>query len=99
MVSHFVIRRATTPDRDMVLRIAAAGMQEFGLVPDVSRLDALLAFTTDARAAEWKLFASSFVGGISSRPQAADAARDLIAFLKSPAAVRVMCSQGMEPLF
>ena len=42
---------------------------------------------------------SSFVGGISSRAKAADAARDLIMFLKSPAAVKVMRDQGMEPLF
>jgi GNAT superfamily N-acetyltransferase len=36
----FVIRTATTADRQAVLRIAAAGMQQFGLVPDFAGLDA-----------------------------------------------------------
>jgi ABC-type molybdate transport system substrate-binding protein len=42
---------------------------------------------------------SSFVGAISSQAQAPEAARDLMAFLKTPAAVKVMRAQGMEPLF
>jgi len=37
-----VIRTATAADREVVLRIAAAGMQQFGLVPDFAGLDAEL---------------------------------------------------------
>ncbi len=40
MVGDFVIRRATTADREAVLTIAAAGMREFGLEPDFGGLDA-----------------------------------------------------------
>ncbi len=40
MASHFVIRRATTPDREVVLPTVAAWMQESGLVTDFSGLDA-----------------------------------------------------------
>jgi GNAT superfamily N-acetyltransferase len=39
MVRSLVIRRATTDDREAVLGIATAGMQEFGLVPDFDGLD------------------------------------------------------------
>src|SRR5215470_2867938 len=39
MVRSLVIRRATTGDREAVLGIATAGMQEFGLVPDFAGLD------------------------------------------------------------
>ena len=42
MFDDFVIRTATTADREAVLRIAAAGMQQFGLVPDFAGLDAEL---------------------------------------------------------
>ena len=39
MVRDLVIRRAITDDREAVLGIATAGMQEFGLVPDFAGLD------------------------------------------------------------
>ena len=39
MVRNLVIRRATTADREAVLATAAAGMEEFGLVPDFAGLD------------------------------------------------------------
>src|SRR5215475_11305871 len=39
MVRDLVIRGAISADREAVLRIAAAGMQEFGLVPDFGGLD------------------------------------------------------------
>ena len=42
MFHDFVIRAATTADREAVLRIAAAGMQQFGLMPDFAGLDAEL---------------------------------------------------------
>jgi molybdate transport system substrate-binding protein len=42
---------------------------------------------------------TSLVGAISSQGQAPEAARDLIAFLKTPAAVKVMRARGTEPLF
>jgi molybdate transport system substrate-binding protein len=38
-----------------------------------------------------------FTAGISSKSNASGAARDLIKFLTSPAAIRVIKSQGMEP--
>jgi len=42
MVRDLIVRGALTADRETVLRIAAAGMQEFGLVPDFGGLDAEL---------------------------------------------------------
>ncbi len=42
MPHDITIRRATVADRGAVLRIAAEGMHEFGLVPDFAGLDAEL---------------------------------------------------------
>jgi len=42
MVADFVIRKATAADREAVLRVAAAGMREFGLTPDFTGLVAEL---------------------------------------------------------
>jgi GNAT superfamily N-acetyltransferase len=42
LLHDFVIRAATTADREAILRIAAAGMHQFGLVPDFAGLDAEL---------------------------------------------------------
>src|SRR4029077_797174 len=42
-------------------------------------------------------FYTTFTAGISTNAKAPDAARDLIKFLTSPAAIPVIRSQGMEP--
>ena len=39
----------------------------------------------------------TFTGGISATSKSIDAAKELMAVLKSPAAIGVMRSQGMEP--
>ncbi len=45
----FVIRRAVVGDREAALRIAAAGMREFGLEPDFHGLDADLGLLGEER--------------------------------------------------
>jgi molybdate transport system substrate-binding protein len=42
---------------------------------------------------------TAFVAAISSQTKSPDAARDLIIFLKRPETVRIICAQGMDPLF
>jgi molybdate transport system substrate-binding protein len=42
---------------------------------------------------------TSFGGAVSASTKAPDAARDLIKFLKSAEAVKVIRAQGMTPLF
>ena len=42
---------------------------------------------------------TSFGGAVSASTKAPDAARDLITFLKSAEAVKVIRAQGMSPLF
>jgi GNAT superfamily N-acetyltransferase len=49
MPSDFVVRRAIVGDREAVQRIAAAGMREFGVVPDFGGLDAELAHLGEER--------------------------------------------------
>ena len=41
---------------------------------------------------------TNFDGAVSAASKAADASRDLLKFLKGPAAVRVIKDQGMEPI-
>jgi ABC-type molybdate transport system substrate-binding protein len=41
---------------------------------------------------------ATFGGAVSATSKAADAARALLAFLKSPAAIAVIKAQGMEPI-
>jgi hypothetical protein len=41
---------------------------------------------------------TDFGGAISAGSKASDAARDLLMFLKSPTAIRVIKAQGMEPI-
>jgi len=90
--------KSVIPNADIVSELVAKGEVELGIIvvtqilttPGVELVGPL---PPDLR------ITSSFVGGISSRAKAADAARDLIAFLKSPAAVKVMRNQGMGPLF
>jgi len=50
MLDDLVIRRATAADREAVLRVAAAGMCEFGLAPDFAGLDAELGRIGEDRA-------------------------------------------------
>ncbi len=50
MLDDVVIRRATAADREAVLRVAAAGMCEFGLAPDFPGLDAELGRIGEDRA-------------------------------------------------
>lgn len=42
MLDDFIVRSATLADREAVLRVAAEGMREFGLMPDFPGLDAEL---------------------------------------------------------
>ena len=39
-----------------------------------------------------------FGGAVSAGSKASNAARDLLTFLKTPAAIRVIKAQGMEPI-
>jgi hypothetical protein len=41
---------------------------------------------------------TAFWGAVSAGSKASDAARDLLTFLKSPTAIRVIKAQGMEPI-
>jgi hypothetical protein len=41
---------------------------------------------------------TTFGGAVSAGSKASDAARDLLMFLKSPTAIRVIKAQGVEPI-
>ena len=90
--------KSVIPNADIVSELVAKGEVELGIIVVTQILTTPGVELVGPLPPELRI-TSSFVGGISSRAEAADAARDLIAFLKSPAAVSVMRTQGMEPLF
>ena len=89
--------RTTIPKSDIVAELVAKGEVELAIsaitqaytVPGVALAGPLPAEIQ---------FYVPFGGAVSASSQAPDAARALLAFLKSAAAVRVIKAQGMEPL-
>jgi molybdate transport system substrate-binding protein len=88
--------KLTRPATDIVSELVSRGEIELGIVVITQIL------TTEGVALAGPLPSDiqsyiMFTGGISATSTSIDAARDLLAALKSPQAVRVMESQGMEP--
>lgn len=88
--------KLTLPETDIVSDLVSRGEIELGIVVITQIL------TTDGVALAGPLPSEiqsyiTFTGGISATSKSIDAAKDLIAALKSPLAGRVMKSQGMEP--
>lgn len=90
--------KSVVPDADIVSELVAKGEVELGIIVVTQILTTPGVELVGPLPAELRI-TSSFVGAISSQAKAPQAARDLIAFLKSPAAVKVLRAQGMEPLF
>jgi molybdate transport system substrate-binding protein len=95
-VADTIRSKLTLPETDIVSELVARGDVELGIVVITQIL------TTPGVALAGPLPPEiqahiTFVGGISAESKFIDAAKDLMAFLKSPAAISVMRSQGMEP--
>jgi molybdate transport system substrate-binding protein len=86
------------PDADIVSELVAKGEVELGIIVVTQILTTPGVELVGPLPRELRL-TSSFAAAISSQSNAPNAARDLLAFLKTAAAVRVMREQGMEPLF
>ena len=94
-----VLRAKTViPDADIVSELVAKGKVELGIIVVTQIMTTPGVELVGALPPELRI-TSQFVGGISTKSKAPDAARELIAFLKSPKAVEVMRKQGMEPMF
>jgi len=88
--------KLTLPETDIVSELVRRGEIELGIVVITQIL------TTDGVALAGPLPAEiqsyiTFTGGISAKSKSIDAAKELMTVLKSPAAIDVMRSQGMEP--
>ena len=88
--------RLTLPETDIVAQLVSRGEVELGIVVITQIL------TTDGVSLAGPLPSEiqsyiTFTGGIGADSKSIDAAQALIRALKSPAAISVMRSQGMDP--
>lgn len=88
--------RLTLPETDIVSELVSRGEVELGIVVITQILTTRGVTLAGPLPPEIQSFVT-FTGGISATSTSVDAARELMAFLKSPTATRVMRSQGMEP--
>jgi molybdate transport system substrate-binding protein len=90
--------KTVIPDADIVSELVAKGEIELGIIVITQILTTPGVELVGPLPPELRL-TSSFAGAISSQSTVPNAARDLLAFLKTPMAVKVIREQGMEPLF
>jgi molybdate transport system substrate-binding protein len=95
-IAETIRSKLTLPETDIVSELVSRGEIELGIVVITQIL------TTEGVALAGPLPSDiqsyiTFTGGISASSKSIDAARELIEVLKSPAAIGVMRSQGMEP--
>jgi len=90
--------KSIVPDADIVSELVAKGEVELGIIVITQILTTPGVELVGPLPSELRI-SSLFAAAISAQSKAPDAARDLIAFLKTPTAVKVMRAQGMEPLF
>jgi molybdate transport system substrate-binding protein len=88
--------KLTLPETDIVSELVSRGEVELGIVVITQILTTRGVALAGPLPPEIQAYIT-FTGGISAHSTSVDAARELMAFLKSPAAARVMSSQGMEP--
>lgn len=89
--------RVVRPDGDIVSELVARGDVEIGMVV-VTQILTTPGVTLVGPLPEAIQNYVVFSAGISSRSQAAAAAKDLLVFLASPAARAVMRTQGLQPM-
>jgi molybdate transport system substrate-binding protein len=88
--------KVTIPTTDIVSELVAKGEIELGVVVITQILTTPGVELVGPLPPEIQYY-TVFVGGISAKSKAPDAARELIKFLTGPIAIPVIKSQGMEP--
>lgn len=84
------------PETDIVSELVSRGEVELGIVVITQILTTQGVTLAGPLPPDLQSYIT-FTGGISASSQSIDAAKELMAFLTSPAASTVMRSQGMEP--
>jgi molybdate transport system substrate-binding protein len=92
-----IASKVTIPSTDISSELVAKGEVELGIVVITQT------FTTPGVELAGPLppeiqFYTNFGGAVSATSKSADAARDLLVFLKGPTAISVIKAQGMEPI-
>jgi molybdate transport system substrate-binding protein len=88
--------KVTMPENDVVSEMVAEGKIEIGMVNIAQILTTPGVELVGPLPPELQTYIV-FSAGVSANSKAPDATRDLLKFLKSPAALAVMKAQGMEP--
>ena len=88
--------KLTLPETDIVSELVSRGEIELGIVVITQILTTHGVALAGPLPSEIQSYIT-FTGGISAKSKSIDAAKDLMTVLKSPAAIGVMRSQGMEP--
>jgi molybdate transport system substrate-binding protein len=92
-----VASKVTIPNTDSSSELVAKGEVELGIVAITQTFTTAGAELAGPLPPEIQLY-TAFGGAVSATSKASGAARDLLMFLKSPTAIRVIRAQGMEPI-
>jgi molybdate transport system substrate-binding protein len=95
-IAETIRSKVTSPETDIVSELVGRGEIELGIVvitPIVTTAGVALAGPLPAEIQSY----ISFTAGISAGARSVDAAKELMNALRSPEAIAVMRSQGMEP--
>jgi len=92
-----VASKVTTPNTDISSELVAKGEIELAIVVVTQTFTVPGVELAGPLPAEIQIY-TAFGGAISAASKATDAGRDLLTFLKSPTAIRVIKEQGMEPI-
>ena len=94
-IAEAIASKVTRPDTDIVSELVAKGEIELGMVVITQIMTTPGVELVGPLPSEIQSYIT-FAGGVSTNAQAPDAARELLKFLRGPAALPVITSQGME---
>jgi molybdate transport system substrate-binding protein len=92
-----IASKVTIPNSDISSELVAKGEIELAIVAITQTFTTPGVELAGPLPAEIQIY-TAFGGAVSAGSKASDAARDLLTFLKSPTAIRVIKVQGMEPI-
>ena len=92
-----IASKVTIPNTDISSELVAKGEIELGIVAITQTLTTPGVELVGPLPPEIQFY-TNFGGAVSATSKSADAARDLLIFLKGPTAIRVIKAQGMEPI-
>jgi molybdate transport system substrate-binding protein len=92
-----IASKTTIPNSDISSELVAKGEIELGVIAITQTFTTPGIELVGPLPAEIQIY-TNFGGAVSATSKAPDASRDLLKFLRGPAALRVIKAQGMEPL-